>query len=129
MIEPRARQRAVPKPPPPTPFDYPVIGGPRRPDNLPSNAIYPHGFYLTLPGRPINTWPWRANNDIVGMIVFGGKQPHIYRLVDKEWRYAGTVYDRDEGRDKLITMHERALQPVASTSLAPRARSRGTKPT
>jgi len=114
-----------------TPEGFPVIGGPRRPDSLPDGCVFPPGYYIGLPGTPINRWPWRINNPIVGMLYIHRGTFHIYRLMKDQWRYAGKAKSREDARERLIYMHEHAgrVQPVApkpvEEKISPPRRTRG----
>ena len=135
MIEARPRIRPAPAPVSQTPLGYPVIGGPRAPEKLPQNAVFPVGTYHCLEGRPINVWPWHTGKDIIGLVYHEyttdkkGEHTfittHIYRLVDKTWRYAGKVASWADARTKLDDLYEKAntKEPVVQR-VAPRARVR-----
>lgn len=120
-VSPPPRQRRKPAVALATPMGYPVIGGPRRPKDLPPGMVFPAGTYHALPGRPIPTWPWRAGTDIIGMIYHEYRSTtaglafvatHIYRLDAREWRYAGKAASWLDAKTKLDRLHEQARQAV-----------------
>lgn len=129
-ISPPPRRRKA-APAPATPMGYPVIGGPRRPKNLPPEAVFPAGTYHSLPGRPISVWPWRAGNDVIGMIYHEHRKigsewqfvaTHIYRLDAGTWRYAGKARSWLDAKTKLDALYAQSrsgVQPGACVSSPP----------
>ena len=133
---PRARTR--PAPSLPTPLGYPVIGGPRRPSNMPDTCTFPSGYFSCLTGNPIKVWPFRAGADIIGLYCFEyrtnlkrervGITIHAYELHDGAWRYIGKAEDREDAKAKIDARWRQRQRPVnvqpVATKAAPIPRQR-----